>query len=159
MDGNESNVRAHPTSEAAALEERKVAAKRRKAEAEAKRSELREEREAINEVEQAEMDASDSEAIVAAEEKHGEVGKSVEVIYTKRGCVIVKSPSAMAYRRFIDRGADKTADMEKLVRACLVHPTVSGFEAICDEVPAALTQSANKAVKLAGHNEREVSGK
>jgi hypothetical protein len=139
------------------LEARRIAARERRNAAEAKRNALAEAAAKRLEVEAEERDAADEEAIALAEEAHGP--KRIAVVRTDSGCVIVKRPNPVIYKRFRDRGEAKTVDLEKLVRACLVHPDGNGLDRILDDVPAALDRAANAIVELAGFRAKEVSGK
>ncbi len=139
------------------LESRREAARERIRAAERKRSEIAEAAATLDEVESLERNAADEEAIAEAEAEHGL--KRIAIIRTDFGCVIVKRPNPLIYKRLRDRGEAKTQDLEKLVRSCLVYPDGSALDRLLDEVPATLDRAANAVVELAGFRAKEVSGK
>lgn len=139
------------------LDARLAAARARRNAAEERRNALAEAEEKRREVEAEERDARDEEAIADAEAEHGP--RRIAVVRTDVGCVIVKRPNPVIYKRFRDRGETKTVDLEKLVRSCLVHPDSNAFDRLLDDVPAALDRAANAVVELAGFRAKEVSEK
>lgn len=143
--------------EAKTLEERLAEARERKRAAAEKRNAAEAKRATIREVEEAERDARDEEAIAEAEDAHG--AEKIAVVRTSIGCVIVKRPNPLIYKRFRDKGEAKTADLDKLVRNALVYPDASKFDSMLEELPATLDHAANKVVELAGFRAKEVSGK
>jgi hypothetical protein len=102
---------------------------------------------------------ADAEAIDAAEREHGLVGKRIMVIQTELGAVIVKRAHANTFRKFMDGGKHSTADLEKLIRPCLVHPPLEQFEAIIKEQPFTLNRVSDAIATLAGVRAEDVSGK
>ena len=139
------------------LEARKAKAEARKRAAEEKRRAAEAEHEKIREIEVLEMEADDEEAIEKAEAEHG-IGK-VAVIRTSMGCVIVKRPRPMVYKRFRDKAEAKTRDLELLVRDALVYPDSARFDLILTEQQGTLDRAANKVVELAGFRAKEAAGK
>ncbi len=139
------------------LDARLATARARRNAAESRRNTSAESAAKLLEVETEERNANDEEAIAEAEEKHGQ--QRIAVVRTDVGCVIVKRPNPLIYKRFRDKGDAKTVDLEKLVRACLVYPTGDGLDQVLDEVPAALDRAANAVVELAGFRAKEVSEK
>jgi len=139
------------------LEARLAAARERTRAAKAKREAAEVESATIREVEQAEIEAADQEAIADAEEKHG--AHRIAVVRSSLGCVIVKRPNPLVYKRFRDKGEAKTADLETLARHALVYPSPPKFDAMLQELPAILDHAANKVVELAGFNSKEVGKK
>ena len=141
----------------AELQRRLDAATQRLREIEDRRATEIEKHELVARVEAAEIEARDAEEIEKAEEKYGI--DRVGVVRTRLGCVIVKRPNAVLYKRFQDRESAKTQDLEKLVRPCLVYPDAAAFDRILEEQPATLTRVADCVVELAGFRAKEVSGK
>lgn len=112
------------------------------------------------ELARAEREAADAEAIADAVASHGPVGESVEVIYTRLGCVIVKAPTAARFNMFRDLGEGQTADdVRSFVKSCLVHPDGAGFDAIVMQQPAVVDRCGNAACELAGAVLKSVVGK
>lgn len=145
--------------------ESELAERRRKAQARLDElQQAREEREARRreqeQVERLEREARDEEAVARVEDEHGPID-DVELgrIDTDRGVVIVRKPKAIHMQRYRDTGEAKTADLEKLVRVCLVYPDKSAFDSMVEELPALLDRVANKVVILGGFRLKEVSGK
>ena len=139
------------------LDTRLAAARAKKNEASARRVARDESEAKMWEVQDAERDAADEVAIAEAEEKYG--SKKVAVVYTEVGCVIVKRPNPVSFKRFSDRGQTKTVDLEKLVRSCLVYPDGDALDKVLEEKPAALVRAANAVAELAGFRAQEVSEK
>lgn len=139
------------------LEGRLEAAKERTRKAREAR-ELREQsRELEERVEAAEREAADAEAIEAAEVEHG--AKRVMQIPTSSGVVIVKRPNPIHYKRFRDEGDANTEAIDRLVRPCVVYPSLSEFDRILEEEPAVLDRCADRVVRLAGFRVKELEGK
>lgn len=114
----------------------------------------------VAEVEAEERALRDEQALAVAEEEYGAVGSRIAVVQTDLGMVIVKRPNALHWRRFQDKGDKiKSQDFEQLVRPCLVHPDVSAFERILEELPATLIHFADAVATLAGARSKEVAGK
>lgn len=151
------NVHAHPTADRAALEKRLEEARERKRIAEAKRLAMETEGELQRRVEIEEIAAADEEAIAKYEEEIG--AQKIRVVHTDVGCVIVKRPNPLLYKKFRDQGNTKTKDLEKLVHPCLVYPTVTQFEKMMEEQAATLDRTADAVVTLAGFRRKEVSEK
>lgn len=108
-----------------------------------------EERELRNRLERA-------KAITKAAEEHDRF----EVVDTDAGCVIVAPAKATTFKKWHNaKDQFAYAVLEALVRPCLIHPDVAGFEAILKEHPGALTRVANAIVKMAGTASKEVSEK
>jgi hypothetical protein len=100
----------------------------------------------------------DARAIEKAEEAHGPVGKLIGVVHTPQGCVIVKRSNAMKFRRF-QESEITAADVEKLVRPCVVYPDLPRFDALTDDLPALWHMCANEISVLAGIKRKEITGK
>jgi hypothetical protein len=98
-------------------------------------------------------------ALEAAEREHGPRGRKIQVVETDLGIVIVKRPHSALFRRFSDKGSMKTADLDQLVRPCVVYPDSSTLDRILDELPATLLRLANSVSELAGFRAEEVQGK
>jgi alpha-ketoglutarate-dependent taurine dioxygenase len=110
-------------------------------------------------VAEAEREAADLEVLEGLIEKHGELGDRIEALHTSEGMVVVKRPNSLHFRRFQELGNAKLADVEKLVRASLVYPDATRFDAIVDALPATLIQAADLVAKLAGVGRGHVEGK
>ena len=124
-----------------------------------KRAEREAAQAATDRVEAVERELADAIAIDAAVAEHGPLGKMIAAIDTDLGVVIVKRPHAATFRKFQDTGSMKSADLEKLVRPCLVHPDGEKFGALLEQLPATLLRVANVVTELAGMRSAEVSGK
>ena len=133
------------------------AARQKRREIEQKRERLREGREEAAHAAAEELAALDEAAIFEAEEKHGE--KKIRVIRTEMGCVVVKRPNHVLYKKFRDKESARTEDLYGLVSKCIVHPTMQRFDAILDELPGTLDVVADAAIYLAGFRAKELSGK
>jgi hypothetical protein len=144
-------------SEEKILQKRREAARERLRAAEQRRLELAASEQRLSQVEAEERAADDEAAIADAEQEHGI--KRIGVVRTDFGCVIVKRPNPVIYKRFRDRGEHNTEALEKLVRSCLVYPSASRFDKVLEEVPAALDRAATSIIELAGFRAKEVSGK
>lgn len=96
----------------------------------------------------------EDEALAKAQDELG--FDAVELVPSLVGATIVKKPSQVLYRNFQETGKPTANSFEKLVRPCLVYPTVAQWERIIKEQPAALTDCANAVSRLAGvgHKER-----
>lgn len=119
-----------------------------------------------DQVEAEERRARLEEALVAAEEKHGELGKHVRIVHATysdghvRGSVIVKRPNALIWKRFRDAsGKAKDSDYEKLWRGSLVWPDASAVEALIEELPHTQIKLADACAVLAGAGADEIAGK
>jgi len=99
----------------------------------------------------------DAEALEAAEAKFDK--RKLATVETEMGVIIVKRPHAAIFKRFQDQGSTNTKQLEELVRPSIVHPTISEFEAIVEELPATLLRVANAVSRLAGIRAEEVAGK
>lgn len=133
----------------------------RRAQLDAEEAERAQERSLAEQLEREERDLRDREAIAAAELEHGPLGKKIAAVRTDMGVVIVKRANHVLFRRWQDRGEKsmQTEELEKLVRPCLVHPDVTTFDRILDELPATLLRVADAVSVLAGVRAQEVSGK
>jgi hypothetical protein len=100
---------------------------------------------------------ADEEAMDQAEAEHGK--RRVALVQTDLGAVIVKRPHPAIFKRFQDRGKTNTDALADLIRPCLLHPTLTGFERICEELPATLTRVADAITVLAGFRSDDISGK
>lgn len=157
-DNNTGTVHAHPTAEAASLNERLAIAEKRMREIEERREKREADREMPLRVAAAERAAADAEALEKAEEEHGH--ENVSIVKTDRlGCVIVKRPKSATYRKFADTGSTKTQDLQKLVRPCLVYPDSGVFDEMIETLPHLLHTVADSVVVLAGVRTKEVSEK
>lgn len=141
------------------LKARLEAAKARRAAAESSALAARAESDLLLEVETAEREAKDAEAIATAEAKHGRQGKKIAVILTDMGAVIVKRPHHVAYKAFTDLEEIKSADLDKLIRPCVVYPDASALDKILEELPGTLNRCADAVCYLAGARKGELAKK
>lgn len=139
------------------LDERLAKAKAERAAIQAAREAREVDAAALAAVEAEELALRDDRAIAAAELEHG--AAKIAIVRTLVGCVIVKRPHHLIYKKFQETSETKIADLEKLVRSCLVHPDVGALERIIEEQPAAILQAADAVCQLAGVRAREVAGK
>lgn len=146
-------------SERAELEARLAQAQAKNAAIDAQRAAQDELAQLRADVEQAERAVKEAPFIEKAVQEHGALGVGVLVVETRVGSVVVKRPHAPAFRRFADAGSMKSADVEKLVRGCLVYPDANGLDVILEEQPATLQRLADAVVTLAGVGAKERAGK
>lgn len=103
-----------------------------------------------------------AQAIDAAEDKHGPVGKSIAALETPGGdLIIVKKPANATYRKFQDsKDAAETA-CKAFVRPCVVHPLEdngkpgAAYDKLLDEYPGVLMRLVKACSKLAGWTDEE----
>ena len=105
----------------------------------------------------AERAASDERALYEAEAEHG--ARKIGTVATDLGLIIVKRANPILFKRFQDSESVKTEDLEKLVRPCVVHPTMREYDAIIEELPAALVRVADRVMYLAGVRAKDTGGK
>lgn len=106
-----------------------------------------------------ELALKDEQAIACAESEQGPVGKKIATIATDMGVIILKRSHPLLFKKFQDTGSLRHADLDKLVRPCVVYPDASKFDGIIDELPATMLRCANAVSMLAGVRVEEVSGK
>lgn len=144
------------------------------AEAKAKLAEIAAKREArateqakARELELALRELSDAEAVEKAECEYGASyaygeppnGRKIATVDTDMGVVIVKRPNHVIFKRFQDSGASSTAEIERLVKPSLVHPSSAVFDRWLEDQPAILLRVAGACAELAGVRMREIAGK
>lgn len=115
--------------------------------------------EAEAEVVNAEREVRDLQALEAAESEHGAVGTEIATVETPQGLVILKKAHPLLFRRFQDVAKFTTAELEKLVRPCVVYPDASAFDALLESLPAKLQECANAVCELAGARSAEIAKK
>ena len=147
------------TPEQIALEERLATARAKKRKALERREAMRAASAPRLEVETEEIEARDEEAIANAEEKHGPVDQKIRVVRTELGCIILKRPNPVHYKRFRDKAEQDTEAFEKLVRPCVVYPDGVALDLILDELAGVLDRCANAVVALAGFRQKEAAPK
>jgi adenylate kinase len=104
----------------------------------------------------------DDKAIADAVAKYGPLGRSVAIVETDEGTIVVRAPNPILFRRFQDetRESGATVDaLEKLVRPSLVHPASAKFDAILEVLPFALTRCGDAVCALAGVRKGRVEAK
>ena len=123
------------------------------AEAEAKSDAL------SSEIDREERAVVDAEALIAAVEKYGQLDLKIARLDTDFGLVIIKRATAMAYRKFQDKGEFDHQALDRLVRPCVVYPKLSEFDAWCEEQPAILTRASSVIARLGGWRKEEIEKK
>jgi len=107
----------------------------------------------------AENRARDLPHIQAAEDEHGKIA----VVNTRLGAIVVRKPHHLAYQQFTRRAADSKplddAAMWRLVKACVVYPTVQRAEEIVEEYAGVTARLAEEVVRLAKGEVDETEGK
>lgn len=141
------------------LEDRLAKARAARAASEAKLAAVVERDELARRVEAEERAGRDADAIAAAIGDHGPLGTKIAAVETDLGVIIVKRSNPVLFKRFQDHGSTKTAELDKLVRPCLVYPTPDAFDRIVEELPATLSRVASAVCELAGIRSQEVQGK
>jgi hypothetical protein len=130
----------------------------------AKRQALAEAREARQTPSDAEQlareqrELADDEALDRLETEHGRIGSAIEIVRTDVGGVIVRRPHMAVFRRFQDDPKDTKA-LEKLVRPCVLHPSKTEFDALCERLPFLLQRAADACCVLAGVRRDDVREK
>jgi hypothetical protein len=157
-------LRAVAPAEPDPVQERIKEVRRQRDELRERRAAANEQREAANQLEDEERQLRDEQAIAAAEEQHGEVGRKIAVVQTDLGVVIVKRSHPNLFRRFQEKGTSsdgelKLTEIDKLVRPALVYPSGAEFDRICDDLPATPLRCANAISILAGVRAKENVGK
>lgn len=102
---------------------------------------------------------ADEEAIVNAEREHGEMNVKIRIARTPAGMVIVKRPNNLLFRKWADNGKNDSEDLEKLMRPCVIYPTVDVLDRWLSEQPAIAIDIANACTWLAGARARENAAK
>ena len=106
-----------------------------------------------------ELAAREAPIIAELVGKHGAIGVGILVVATRLGSVVVTRPAAQLFRRFADTGSVQSADLERLVRKCVLYPDASGLDKILDEQPASLPRIADAVVTLGGASAEARAGK
>lgn len=134
--------------------------------ARAKREEIENRREAKGKITalRAELEAEKRAALEAEvqeklEAEHGPLGVKIARVDTTEGAIFLRKPGEMFFRRFMDKGKTSHEDLLKLVRPSLLYPDKARFDAILEEVPAALLRCANAVCKLCGIGAEESAAK
>jgi type II secretory pathway component PulM len=135
------------------------AVRAQRAELESKRNERAAARSVAEQLELEERKLRDLQAITKAEDEHGTLGLKIAAVETPLGVVIVKRPNHVLFKRFQDSGATSTDDVDRIVRPHVVHPSLSEFDRILEELPATLMRCGDAVVRLAGFRAEEVQKK
>jgi site-specific recombinase len=141
------------------IEARKIAALAR-AEAAKARLAARKPLPELAEVERLEAEATETEAIDAAEAEYGADG--YKVVRTNKGIVIVKTPAYVAVKRFHDVGKTSLEAKDKIGRPYVIHPSKEEYAkmAAADAGGAALISAVADAVlTLAGFGQVKLEEK
>lgn len=98
-----------------------------------------------------------AQAIDAAEEMYGVVGKGINVVEVTPGgaIVIVKKPANATYRKFQDSKDSDEAACKALVKPCVVYPTPEDYTKILEEYPAVLMRLVKACARLVGFVEEK----
>jgi hypothetical protein len=102
---------------------------------------------------------ADTEALAKAEREIGPVGVKIDFVETRLGIVIVKQVHSAHFKKFQDLEKLKREDVETLVDKGLAYPEPGEYEKITRELPAVLTQCAEKIGYLMGVKRTEQMGK
>lgn len=112
------------------------------------------------EVEEEERKLANAQAVRDAEEKYGPVGKSIAVVPTDHGVVIVKKPNHVLFRKWRDSD-DMTscAKMEEFITPSVVYPSRAQFGTIIQDQPALIDTVCTQVASLAGFRLKGAAGK
>ena len=105
------------------------------------------------------QEIADEPAIAEAVDKYGAVGDGIAILRTPEGAVVVTRPKQAVWRRFSDTKVTDGASVYKLVRGCVVHPSLERLEAIIEKRPAALEQLGGLISELAVARDADLAGK
>jgi hypothetical protein len=139
------------------LQAKIAAARARKQAAEAALDEMQARDAGAAELEAVERDAADAEAILKAKSEHG--AARIACVATDMGVIILKRPHVAHFKKFQDLEAFKVADVERLVRPCVVHPPADTLDRILDEFPGVLAACAERVAYLAGVRRNDLAAK
>lgn len=103
--------------------------------------------------------ADDAEALAAALANGEKLGRTIEVVRTTIGNVIVKRCSSGRYRKFQDTGNFDSLSMEQLVRPNVVHPASEVFDRMIDEQPMIVFACGNAMSRMCGVRKDDVEKK
>jgi hypothetical protein len=138
--------------------------------AQARLDAIRAERAALAEAAAARLEPTVEEQIAAEErgladdkrfaELQQEYGaRSVKLIRTSAGAIVVRRPHIAAFRKFQDTGNLNSDATEEFVKSCLLHPSKPEFDKFMREQPGALVKIASVCVELAGFRSEELGKK
>lgn len=105
------------------------------------------------------QEIADEPAIAEAVDKYGAVGDGVAILRTPEGAVVVTRPKQAVWRRFSDTKVTDGVAVYKLVRGCVVHPSLERLEAIIEKRPGALEQLGGLIAELAVARDADLAGK
>jgi hypothetical protein len=133
----------------------------KRAEIEARRAARESERAQSDEMQRESRALALAEALEKAEIEHGAIGRKIAVVETSEGSVIVKRAPAALFHRFQEQIAKEVSILEcqKLVRPCVVFPSMAEFEILIAEQPAVINACVNEIQRLAGVRMGEVREK
>lgn len=89
--------------------------------------------------------------------EHG--ARSVAIIRTEAGAVILRRPHIAAFRKFQDAGGLTSDTAEELVKASLLYPSKPELDKILRLLPGILTSLASTCVELSGFRNLELKAK
>ena len=105
------------------------------------------------------QEIADEPAIAEMVDKHGAVGDGVAILRTPEGAIVVTRPKQAVWRRFSDTKVTDGVAVYKLVRGCVVHPSLERLEAIIEKRPGALEQLGGLIAELAVARDADLAGK
>lgn len=153
-----------------ALEEKKAEARARIEAAAKRREERKAAAQADAELASLEREAALAEALEAAEEKHGPLGRKLLVVHAKQpdgnviGSAIVRVASSSDFSKFKNKlatakGIEIDHAQEALWRPCVVYPTLPEVDRLCTELPFFSTALADAVGRLCGVRSEDLAGK
>lgn len=105
------------------------------------------------------QEIADEPAIAEMVDRHGAVGDGIAILRTPEGAVVVTRPKQAVWRRFSDTKVTNGESVYKLVRGCVVHPSLERLEAIIEKRPGALEQLGGLIAELAVARDADLAGK
>ena len=105
------------------------------------------------------QEIADEPAIAEMVDRHGAVGDGIAILRTPEGAVVVTRPKQAVWRRFSDTKVTNGESVYKLVRGCVVYPSLERLEAILEKRPAALEQLGGLISELAVARDADLAGK
>lgn len=100
----------------------------------------------------------DDQAWDAAVAEHGE-RKVARLLTPEDGAIILKRPNTVLFKAYQDKQGNKSEDVEKLVRTCVIYPEKIVFGAMLKEQPGLLMVCMGIVLRLAGFRAEDILGK
>lgn len=101
----------------------------------------------------------DAEGLRAVLDAGEVVDKTIRVVQTPGGMVIVKKCSAMRYRKFQDAGDFDSEATERLCRPNVIYPELPVFDRMLEEHPMIIFTVGNAMAWLAGIRKEQIEKK